>query len=153
MEPTIIKKPAFRVVGMQHRGTFSGGELPALWQKFGERMGEVEGVADGEYAYGLTTDMDMETREIEYMAGMAVERTASVPEGMGSVEVPEQTYATFTCTLPTLQTAYETFYGEWLPTSGYKRAYGPELELYGEDFDPQDETSQQMEICVPIVPA
>lgn len=151
MEPTIIKRPAFRVVGMQHRGTFAGGELPALWQKFGERMGEIEGVADPAYAYGLTIDMDMETREIAYMAGMAVESDAEVPEGMVSVEVSEQTYATFTCTLPTLQAAYEAFYGEWMPASGYKRGYGPELELYGEDFDPNDEASQRMEVCVPIV--
>lgn len=153
MEPTIISKPAFRVVGMQHRGTFDNEELPALWQKFGERMGDVQGVADREYAYGLTTDMDMETSEIEYMAGVAVEPTANVPEGMVSVDVPEQTYATFSCTLATIQQAYEQFYHEWMPTSGYKRAPGPELELYGEDFDPTDETKQQMEICVPIAPA
>jgi AraC family transcriptional regulator len=153
MKPKIVTKPAFRVVGMQHRGTITNDELPALWQTLGQRMGDIQGVADNDYAYGLTVDMNMETKEFEYVAGMAVERTAGVPEGMVSVEVPEQTYATFTCTLPTLQAAYEQFYGEWLPSSGYRRAYGPELELYGEDFDPADETKQQMAICVPIVPA
>jgi AraC family transcriptional regulator len=153
MEPKIVKKPAFRVVGMQHRGTIANDELPALWQALGRRWDDIQGVADDEYAYGLTVDMNMETREFEYVAGLAVEETADVPEGMVSVDVPGQTYASFTCTLPTLQAAYEQFYGEWLPSSGYRRAYGPELELYREGFEPDDETKQQMEVCVPIVEA
>ena len=45
-----------------------------------------------------------------------------------------------------------TAYQQWLPTSGYQRAAGPEFELYDEKFNPQDPTAT-LYLCVPIVSA
>ena len=45
-----------------------------------------------------------------------------------------------------------TAYQQWLPQSGYKRAIGPEFELYDEKFNPQDPASMLYRY-VPIVSA
>ena len=132
MEPKFETKAAFSLVGMMFSGKPEGDDIPQLWRAFWARMGEVAGVVNAEACYGVTHSYDMSTGVMEYLAAMEVAADAPLPEGMLKVEVPEQTYAVFPCTLPAIQATYNKIYGEWLPASGYSRAPGPELELYGE---------------------
>ena len=66
--------------------------------------------------------------------------------------MPAQTYAVFSCTIPTIRETYQDIYGIWLPTSGYVRAPGPELELYGEAFDARDPASV-FDVYIPVLKA
>jgi AraC family transcriptional regulator len=149
MEPKIVTKPAFTVVGMKYRGKNEKSEIPQLWEQFGPRICEIKHLADPHVAYGVMHNYDEESGEFDYVAGFEVSSVAEVPEGMVSWEVPEQTYAVFTCTLPTLMETFERAYKTWLPHSGYQRADSPEFELYDENFDSQDENSE-MAIYIPI---
>lgn len=135
MEPKIIDRPAFKVVGMKYRGNNENEEIPQLWDEFWPRLQEI-GHRSPEYvAYGIIDNFDEEMQVFDYVAGVEVDSLADVPEGMTGVEVPAQTYAAFECTLPTLMDTIRHVYEGWLPGSGYTRAPGPEFELYDERFD------------------
>jgi AraC family transcriptional regulator len=92
---------------------------------------------------------DGNTGEFDYTAACEVDRAAKVPDGMISWHLPSQTYAVFTCTLPTLRATYNTIYQTWLPTSSYRHGAGPEFELYDAQFDPSDANSK-MSIYIPV---
>jgi AraC family transcriptional regulator len=149
MEPKIINRPAFTVVGAKYHGKNENDEIPQMWGEFGPRMGEIKHVVDPHVAYGVMDNYDEESGTFDYLAGLEVESAVDLPEGMVGWEVPEQTYAVFTSTLPTLHETFQHIYETWLPQSGHQRAGGPEFELYDENFDPQDESSE-MYIYIPV---
>ena len=148
MEPKIVTKPAFTVVGMKYRGENKNNEIAQMWQEFIPRIKEIKHMIKNDLSYGVCSDLE-ETEVFEYVAGMEVERAADIPEGMVSWTVPEQKYAVFACTLPTLHAAYQHAFQTWLPQSGYQRGDGPDFELYTEEFDPAVEDSK-MYIYIPI---
>lgn len=61
----------------------------------------------------------------------------SKTDGYKIVEVPAATWAVFPADLPdwnaseAVDTLYKRFYREWLPTSEFEKAEGPEMEMYG----------------------
>ncbi|KYK32318.1 MAG: hypothetical protein AYK19_03325 [Theionarchaea archaeon DG-70-1] len=148
MEPEIKSKSVFTVVGMKYRGKNENNEVPQFWDKFVPRMNEIKHAVGP--AYGVMDNYDEKSGEFDYVAGLEVDSTADIPKGMVSMDVPERTYAVFTCTLPTLFEAFQHAYKTWLPQSGYKRAEGPEFEFYDENFNPEDENSK-MYIYIPVV--
>ena len=152
MEPKFVSLPAFTLVGMKVRVKPQSNTPGQLWDEFGPRMGEIQHPAAPDVAYGVTDNMDMATGEFDYFAGMEVSSTAAIPASMVALDVPAQTYAVFPCTLPTIPETYQEIYGIWLPRSGYLRAPGPELEVYGEAFDPREPASV-FEAYIPVLKA
>lgn len=148
MKPEIKSKPAFTVVGMKYRGKNENNEIPQLWGTFRFKIGEIKNRVGP--AYGICDNHDEKTGEFDYIAGIEVDNPPNIPDGMFSFTIPEKTYAVFTCTLPTLFETFQRAYKEWLPQSGFKRADGPEFELYDVTFEPGDETSK-MYIYIPVV--
>ena len=149
MEPKIVKRAAFTVVGMKYHGKNENNEIPQMWGQFGSRVPEIKHRVDPHVAYGVCDNFDESSSEFDYIAGFEVGSTAEIPEGMVSWDIPEGKYAVFTCTLPTLGETHQYAYHTWLPQSGYQRAAGPEFELYDESFDPKDPNSK-MDVYVPI---
>jgi AraC family transcriptional regulator len=120
-----------RFVGNDFRGT-------------GPNRGGQDGTQDCQQA-----NVYHETGEFDYIAGFEVETVADIAEGMVSMQIPEATYAAFATTLPAVGETFRSAYHKWLPQSGYQPTGGPELELYGEEFDAQDPTST-FEVYIPI---
>ena len=149
MEPKIVSRASFTVVGMKYSGKNENNEIPQLWGEFGPRMGEIKQVANPHLAYGVCDNFDKSSGEFSYIAGFEVDSIAEIPEGMVSWDIPEGEYAVFTCALPTLGETYQHAYHTWLRESGYQRAPGPEFELYDESFDPKDPSSE-MDVYIPI---
>jgi predicted transcriptional regulator YdeE len=132
MEPKIVTRPAFTVVGMKYHGKNKNNEIPQMWQAFLPRKGGIEHMVAPQIAYGLCDAFDEEDGEFDYVAGFEVDSATGVPEGMVSWEVPESRYAVFTCTMATIREAYNYAFETWLPQSGYQRADSPDFELYDE---------------------
>lgn len=145
----IVSKPAFTVVGVKYRGRNENNEIPQLWQTFSPRMGEINYKVDPHTALGVCANMDKETGDFDYIAGFEVETAAGIPTGMVSIEVSEATYAVFETTLPAIGQTLDNAHRKWVPQSGHRPTGGPELEVYGEAFDPQDPTST-FEVCIPV---
>ena len=134
MQAQIQELPAFVVVGARHQGGIHGGEIPALWERWGNDL-SVLPTADLGIFYGLTVGFEMSTMTIDYLAATPVVEGAAVPEGMVRWEVSAQTYAVFDCTLATIGQTIMAVYSDWLPGSGYTRGSGPEFERYDEAFE------------------
>jgi AraC family transcriptional regulator len=152
MEPQIVSKPAMTLVGLKLHGKLEGMDLKSLWNEFGPRMTELASTANLAICYGAMDNYDEATGKFDYLAACEGKNIAAVPAGMVSWSVPAQTYAVFPCTLPQIGEAWTMAYQQWLPHSGYRRAAGPEFELYDERFNPQDPASV-LYLCVPIVSA
>jgi AraC family transcriptional regulator len=150
MEPEIVTRPAFSVMGMTVRARGGSDEMPALWDKLMGRFHEMT-ERRGDDAYGVIDHFDEAEGTMDYTAGYEVAPEQMPPAGMDLLQIPAQTYAVFECTLPTLMDALDRAYSVWLPQSGYKRAAGPEFEFYGQDFSPQNPDSP-MTIYIPIEP-
>ena len=151
MEPKITTKPAFQIIGLQFRGNNDNNECPKLWDSFIQRFEEVKPLATNPItAFGVCADFDMQKNIFTYSAGLQVDNTDTIPEDMVSVSIPEQEYAVFECTLPSIMNTIDKIYKEWLPESKFKRADGPEFELYPPDFDP-DKPESPIFIYIPII--
>lgn len=156
MEPKIVTKPAFTVVGLPFQGYISQGpyadgannnEIGVVWDELNRRAAEIKHFTGP--AYGVCFGMP-NPDEPWYLAGFGVSEATDVPPGMMSLTVPAQKYAVFACTLGELSQTYRHISEEWQPQSGYERAEAPDFELYGEDFDPMDAQHGKMYVYWPI---
>lgn len=151
MQPKIICKPAFIVVGLKWHGKMNEvDKIPNIWARFPPRGSELCQRVNPSVYYGVMGNGDGQTTEFEYLAGQQVTTCDKLPPGMSSWHLPAQTYAVFSTNLPNLTETLDEIAEEWLPTSGYQRGSGPEFELYEEHFDPSDPKSE-MFVYVPIV--
>jgi AraC family transcriptional regulator len=149
MEPKIVERSAFTVVGMHYRGKNENNEIPQLWQAFGPRVPEIKNIAHEHVAYGISANMDESTGAFDYVAGFEVSSAQDLGEGMVRFEVPGGKYAVFATTLPGLGETFQYAYRTWLPQSGYQPTGGPDFEVYDEQFDPQDPNSV-FDVYIPI---
>lgn len=148
MEPKIMTKSAFTVVGLLYHGKNENNEIKLLWEQLNPRFGEIMGQVEPPVAYGVCGSPD-DTGAFDYLAGFGVVRVEAIPAGMTSWEVPQQRYAVFPCTLGTIHEAYEYAFKTWMPTSGYQQGDGPDFELYDEEFDDAD-PDPKLTIYIPI---
>jgi predicted transcriptional regulator YdeE len=146
MEPKIVKKPAFTVVGMVYEGKNQNNEIAGLWERFNPRISEIEDAVDG--CFGVC-EPAREDGTFRYLAGMAVSSAGQVPEGMDIWDVPASQYAVFPTTLPAIGETYKYVFETWLPGSGYAYASTPDFEYYDESFDIA-EADSTFDIYVPI---
>jgi AraC family transcriptional regulator len=151
MQPDIVNRPAFTVVGMKYHGNNQHNEIPQLWGTFGPHMHEIKHLVHPEVFYGVMGNYIEATGEFDYVAAREVESATEIAKGMTVVNIPAQTYAVFPCTLRTIQKTFEMIDSSWLPTSGYHRVDGPEFELYDESFEAGNDNSP-MFIYIPVEP-
>ena len=156
MEPKIVTKEAFTVVGIPFKGMVSSGpyddgennnEIGKAWDAFNARAAEVKHWRGP--AIGLCFAMPNQD-EPWYIAGAEVSQAEDVPAGMMARETPAQKYAVFECTLPTLSETYKTIMEEWQPSSGYERGDGPDFEVYDEKWDMNDPQGSPVYVYWPI---
>ncbi|MDX9955812.1 MAG: GyrI-like domain-containing protein [Anaerolineae bacterium] len=150
MEPQIIQKEAFSVVGVKlHCFMGQPNDFSQLWGQLFGRMGEIENITEQGISYGVMDAYDESTGGWDYIAAFSVDAGTIAPEGMVKLDIPAATYAVFSYTMPTIQETYDMIYQQWLPQSVYEHAHTPELERYGMTFNPEDPNSQ-FEIYVPV---
>lgn len=152
MEPRIVEKGPFTLVGMIYFGDNQKGEIPQLWNEFVPRMGAIEHPVAGA-TYGFCFTDDRANPNFWYIAGMPVERLTEIPAEMVAKTVPGATYAVFTHKGPLagLGETYAHIYKTWLPTSGFELAANFDFERYDHDrFNPRDEARSELDIYIPI---
>ncbi|WP_313694097.1 GyrI-like domain-containing protein [Halorarum halobium] len=149
-DPAIESKDAFTVVGHQYEGAVEDGEIGELWDALDGWTGEFAALADAEEFFGVCTAFEESSGRVTYLAGVAADADAEVPDGMASVDLPARRYAVFSITLADLRARIDEIHGEWLPGAAYDRAEGPEFERYGEGYDGEPDT--EFEYLVPVAP-
>ncbi len=79
--------------------------------------------------------MDPGAKDSEFTYYIAVASDKEPPQGMHAFTIPGATWAIFDCVGPMPQAIQELqrqIATQWLPTSGYEYANGPDIELYGD---------------------
>jgi len=156
MEPRIVTKPAFIVVGLPFTGfitsaPYEGGnennQIGKVWDEFNRRAGEIKHACGP--AYGLCFGMP-NAQEPWYIAGIEVSEVGDLPAGMMSMAVLAQKYAVFPCTLGTLGATYRYITEEWQPRTAYEHAPAPDFELYDQEFDPDNSQEGKLSVYWPI---
>lgn len=153
MEYRIEKRNAFRIVGvsapLEKEIEKNFETVPKLWGKAaGEGIiSELVARMNGEPKGILGVSSCNETEEWTYYIGVASDTACR--EGLTEYEVPAATWAIFSGegTMPhSVQELEKRIVTEWLPTSGFEYANGPDLEVYL-NADPQNAL---FEVWIPV---
>jgi predicted transcriptional regulator YdeE/DNA-binding transcriptional MerR regulator len=139
MQPKIVNRPAFKVVGLSYVGKNEHGEISQMWDRFNRVSQAIKSINDKE-AFGLcfsTVEGPSHPGEFEYVSGFEVADDKAVPQGMVYRQVPAYKYAVFTHhgKLDTLGETYQYIYKTALAQAGLKPHPGKfDMEVYDEEF-------------------
>jgi AraC family transcriptional regulator len=147
LQPTIITKPAFSVVGLLLHTQPMSPDIPALWDKFVPRMAEIPHPAAEHASYGLMGRFDPATGMFDYMAGNLVTQVDQLPASMSRWDIAASTYAVLETTMTGIGETMDYLQRTWLPASEYDPSDAPSFERYGEAFSPDNPV---LEIYVPV---
>ncbi len=166
MEYRIVKKDAFRIVGVRdpihiapkpEAGMdFDPAEIeesfkqvPIFWQESGQN-GTITKLASlmNREPMGVLGISDCTNEGGANYYYIAVSTDRPTPEGMVEFTVPACTWAVFSgAGAPTsIQDLQKRIFSEWLPTSGYEWANAPDIEVYLDN----NPTNMKYEVWLPI---
>jgi len=133
----IEQKQAFLVAGLRYEGKNEHGEIPAMWDLFLPRAGELVTDTGHLVAYGVARALpNYAAGDVyEYLAGVEVASLANLPPGMVGWKIPALTYAVVPAhDVPGIGPASNYFY-EWIAHSQeYNTGEGLTIEYYPETF-------------------
>jgi len=151
LNPRIILKPSFTVVGLSCQVPGVNGSTEALWELLGERYHEIS-QADPDVGYGVHT-WDETGRQ--YLAGLGLRGMPGswhTPSGMTELQIRAHAYAVFTHTglVRDLPEKVGRIYEDWLPGSGYTSGGDFYFEYYDDRFLPGSRDSVVF-VFVPVL--
>jgi AraC family transcriptional regulator len=170
MEYRIVKKEAFRVVGVREPlrvapltektdigkdyGQIDVAEafkrVPVFWQESAQsgKIAEICTMIDNE-PKGLLGVSDCSDEGGSNFYYIAAATDKPVPAGMYELTIPASTWAVFPGEgLPSsIQDLQKRIYAEWLPASGYEWDYAPDIEVYLDD----NPAHMKYEVWLPVV--
>ncbi|MBW6513185.1 MAG: GyrI-like domain-containing protein [Candidatus Syntrophosphaera sp.] len=154
MEPRIVHREAFTVVGMKCRTTMADNQIPRLWEDFNPRARAVQHALFAQGCYGICFNEEGDEPGgdwFSYLAGVEVTELKDVPAGMESLLIPASDHAVFEHlgTLENLQQTYHFIYNQWLPQSEYVMLGSQDFELYDQRFK-YGLPDSVMEIWIPV---
>jgi AraC family transcriptional regulator len=156
MEPTIVWKDSFTIVGLEGHTSQANNRIPALWQAFVQREREVADPVPGNRCYGVCEYKDFRTMdentEWTETVGLEAYGKKPLPKGMVKKTVPSMRYAVFSHkgSLDTLGETYDYIYKTYLPKSGLALAQADDFEYYDQRFNPGDPAHSEMFIYIPL---
>ena len=153
LEPKIMVKDEFKVIGLEYYGDNQNNEIPELWGRFIERIGEVKNRIRPDRTLGLCEHVPTLTNESEfrYLACAEVDSLIHIPADFVGEIVPREQYAVFTHKGPAndlLEQTYQYIHGNWFLTSGYEPTGSHDFELYDQRFT--NDKDSEMEIYIPV---
>ena len=154
MEYRIVKKDAFRIVGVRDKIVMDAEvnfeRVPIFWQETAEKglIPAIASLVNGEPAgiLGVSSCFPEDEDNWYYIAAVT---DKPVPDGMREFTIPACTWAVFPGQgeMPgAIQELERRIVAEWLPTSGYEWAEAPDIEVY---LEPTPDNAKY-EVWLPI---
>lgn len=148
MKYRIEEKEGFRIIGLMRRVSivFEGvnPEIASMWESLDEhKIATLKRLSNIQPSGLISASTNFSEGRMEEKGGLdhyiGVATTLPCPEGLGlaALEVPASTWAVFEAVGPfpeTLQNVWGRIYSEWLPSTGFELAKGPEI-LWNEQKD------------------
>jgi AraC family transcriptional regulator len=151
MDIQIVMKQPLKLIGIGWTGPYSQvNEIPQLFARFAARENEIVNQIGNTY---ICPFHDRKT-DFTYYVTVAVDSFDHVPEGMVSLELPEQKYAFASYHGPEKQVekAYINIF-RWLRENGYEKDYSAlSLEIYHEEDEEvnRSDNERKFDIYVPV---
>ena len=135
MEPRLVSREAFTVVGLKCRTRMQDNVIPQLWDDFNKVCAGIPHTVTDRTAYGICyfeEGDDPAGASFSYLAGVEVDNADDIPAGMEALVIPAQDYAVFEHrgALDGLHQTYRKIYSEWLPANSLERVGTLDFELY-----------------------
>lgn len=146
-EPQTEAHGGFTVAGVAHRGTDF--DQAALWRSLDDYADDLDDVTVGNARYGVLFDLDENSGEFTYVAGVEVESNPDLPPELTVVEIPEATYAVYAATADTVAEVVAEMRDGHVGESDRDTVPGPLFERYDPDENPADPHAP-LEFCVPV---
>ncbi len=117
-------------------------KVMGLWDSFLPRMSEIKNAVPN-IGYGIIEQTANDAELLNYYSVAKVNTIDVLPEHMMSLALPAQQYATFEHkgNPRQLDNTVNYIYSTWLPQSNYRHTNAADIELYGEEYIPDNEAS------------
>jgi AraC family transcriptional regulator len=161
MEPKLITKPTFHIIGYELKTKNIDGQnnkdIPEFWQVYlqNKLYENIPNPLNCKQELGICTDFSTETGEFVYVIGMEVREGTAAPEGLVYKTFPEMEYVVFTTPESdeatfsnSIQSTWNYIFTEWFPKSGYEHAGILDFELYDERCHGTDR--KVIDIYIPV---
>ncbi|WP_425590574.1 AraC family transcriptional regulator [Fictibacillus enclensis] len=162
MQPKIMVKPAFSVLGYELKTTSEDGrnlkDIPLFWQDYLRDPQMRKAIPNKKHPsveLGICTNFNPENGTFSYLIGSEVTTAENAPSDLVLMHIPETRFAVFTTpSVPddefsnSIQGTWQYVFKEWFPSSDYEHAGCLEIEWYDERSANPD--SLQMDILIPI---
>jgi predicted transcriptional regulator YdeE len=141
MEPKIISKASFKVLGVETRINIKETDYEAIWTNtFKAHQKDIAPLANGNGDYGIFHKF-YEDGLVGYLVGSEVSDVPHVPDGLMLLDIPKATYAVFACNSQTVGETWPYTHDVWLPQSTeYVMGNSPVFEFYPTGYAPGAET-------------
>lgn len=166
MEPQLVHFEGALLQGrLVHTSVHDGRntvDIPAAWQRaFADDLfGAITGRPAGQQrvCYGAVAAYRADTRELDYLIGVEVEKGSVAPQGLSLVELAAGEYAVF-LTRPAaneyefhaaMRACWAYIYDQWFPHSGRDQRHVPTFERYDERAE-VDRPDRQCEVWIPLL--
>ncbi|MBO8163903.1 MAG: GyrI-like domain-containing protein [Brevibacillus sp.] len=147
-------KDAFTVVGLTCSTTLNESKIPALWEEFTSRVGEIKNRISPNIMLGISEfSANPEHEAFTYMACVLVNNVDEIPEGMLCKTIPKREYVVVTHKgkVETLGGTIDFIYDTWLPKSEYALMESEDFEVYEDErFMGADNEESEVDIFIPI---
>ncbi len=152
MEVRIEQRPACRVAFVRHTGPYD--QCGGAWEKLMAWAGPKGLLGPQTACIGLSYDDPKITPadKIRYDACIGVADSITGEGEIGVQEIAGGDYAITTHAGPydSLHQTYASFYGQWLPSSGYECQDMPPLEIYLNDPTSTPPAELRTDVCIPV---
>jgi predicted transcriptional regulator YdeE len=119
MEPKIINKDQFKIIGLKKRFKGEKHNFYNIWNEFMKHYNKVKssGIDDGFYGINFPPD---ENDVQDYIAGIAVDNNFQNSSDILTEHIqPSSLYAVFDCTVGNIGETYMKIFSEWAKNSQY----------------------------------
>jgi len=149
MEPRLVTRQAFKVLGVQSRIDPTRADYHSIWEKrYMPHHDVVLKLAKEEGYYGIYFSSEVPGK-VDFLAGMAVGDVGKIPDDLVLREVPAAQYAVFECQMDAIGPTWQTIYNSWLANS--EQYAEDESKACFEYFPPvADEGKTPVSINVPL---
>jgi predicted transcriptional regulator YdeE len=155
MQPQIITKPGFKIIGIEVRTSnpdeMSGkGKIAELWQKFySEDVSPKIPGKRGDAILAAYTDYESDVNgAYSLIVGSEVDSLANIPAGLVGREIPAAKYAVFTSARGAIPGIIIDVWKRIWDYKGAARAYQTDFEVYGSEN--RDPNHSQVEVYVSV---
>ena len=149
MEPTIVEREAFALIGIQTWIDPETADHVAIFdEQYRPHEGKARAVASEPGFYGAYF-ASRGPGQVGYMVGVAAPEGTEAPEGLLELTIPAARYAVFEFPRQDIGKMWDYIHGEWLPRSKeYSLASSPVFEYY-----PKSNTTEtHLAIWIPVRP-